>query len=186
MGAALTWVAVEGLSLDAVLDRLGLEATGTACGFPARGIGAHPLPDGAWLIAAGGCDHRIMQAARMAALSAGARALCCTVEEHVNYAASALWEAGRQVWRVEHVGDEDPEHIRCEGDPPPRFHAWLAAAAEAAAADPDVDHVVEIPVRLAREYAGYSHDGTDPDFDAVPFQALRDVRAAPWWRRLWR
>jgi hypothetical protein len=186
MGAALTWVAVEAVDLDTILVRLGLEPTGGTCGFPVRGVAAHPLPDGAWLIAARGCDHRIMQAANMAALSASGRALACTVEEHVNYSACALWERGRQIWRVEHMGDEDPEHIAYEGDPPARFHVLLADAAEAIGADPEADHHFEIPLLLARECVDYSHDNIDPGFDAVPFQELRDIRNVSWWRRFWR
>jgi hypothetical protein len=186
MGAALSWVAVEGADLATILARLGLEPTGAACGFPLRGIAAHPLPDGAWLIAAGGCDHRIIQAASMATLSAGGRAVSCTVEEHVNYAACALWEGGRLAWRVEHMGDEDPEHIAYEGDPPARFHVLLADAGEATGVDPEVDHHVEIPLLLARDCVDYLHDNIDPEFDAVPFQELREIRSVSWWRRLWR
>jgi hypothetical protein len=187
MGIALAWVAVQGNALDAILGRLELDATPATCTYPFEGVAAHPLPADAWLIAARGCDHRITGAASMAALSVGGRALCCNIEEHVNYASCALWEEGRQVWRVEHAGDEAADHIAVEGDPPARFYALQADVERGDGTGAEVDDHMEIPLILAQEFCGYRHDGIDPGFDAVPFQVLADRRRAlPWWRTFWR
>lgn len=187
MGAALSWVVVEGLDFDAILARLDLETTGAPCEYPIRGIAAQPFPDGRWLIEARGCDHVIVGEASMAALSSGGRALSCTVEEHVNYVACALWEGGTRVWRVEHAGDEAPDHIACEGAVPASFGDVLAAAEEASAADPDVDYFMDIPLNLAREFAGYCHEDVAAAPDETPFLALRRrAPHRPWWRKLFR
>lgn len=190
MGISLAWVAVKGLEPAAVLSRLGLAATGRDCDDHFDDIAAHPLPDDALLVAARGCDHRVLRSHHVARLSIGCRVLSCAVEEHAGFASCALWEDGRRVWQVEYVGCEDPEEFYFEGELPQRFHVLHANAAPTDSDDLDGYFLMDIPLMLAREWSGYRHDDADPAFDAIPFQELQALSAGTgtdggWWKRLW-
>lgn len=176
MGTSLAWVAVEALPVDEVLSRLSLARSGRTCSYPFEGVAAHALPGNWWLVAAGGCDHRIAAPADMATLSKGCRAIACAVEEHVNFASAELWEDGRRVWHVRHEGIEDPEDIAFEGQVPARFQALLATVEPEDGVNPDGHFHMDIPLILAKEVAGFRHDEVAPEFDAVPFEELSDLR----------
>jgi len=186
MGVSLTWVAVKGLPLDEVLSRLELAATGATCDYPIDDLACHALPDGAWLIVANGCGHRIGDDDSMARLSPGADALCCNVEEHVAFASCADWRDGRCGWLVSYAGAEGEDDLQWEGEPPARFHALFAGVSLEDNGDPDIYYHMDIPLILAHEIGGYRHDALDPVLDAEPFEVLRDLRPkTPWWRKLW-
>jgi len=179
MGIALTWVAAPHLTREACLARLELAPTGAAGEYLQLPLAVHVLPAGGQLVTALACGHRIMSDASMAALSAQGEALCCSVEEHVNYACCALWQDGRRIWQVEYSAEESEDDIVCEGDVPARVAALRA--------ETEPGFAMEIPLELAREHAGFRHDVLDPAFEAVPFDALRDLHVRPrWWHRLLR
>jgi len=188
MGISLAWVAIRGLDVDTVLARLDLAPTGRACDILETDIAAHPLAGGAHMVGALDCAHRIIEADSMARLSAGCEALACSVEEHVSWAMSELWRDGRRIWQVHYAGGEIPEEFGHEGELPPRFQELLANVTPEDSEDLDGYFLMDIPLILAKEFSGFHYAETDPAFDAVPFQELKDLRARPktgWWKRLW-
>ncbi|MBQ5947222.1 hypothetical protein [Massilia sp. ST3] len=187
MGIALSWVSVKGLAPEEILSRLELAQTDEERSYPFEGIVAHPLPQQAFLVAARGSEHRILAADSMARLSIGCQALSCDVEEHVGYAACALWRDGRQLWAVTYDSDDDPESVFYKGEVPGRLHELLATV-EAMDSEHFEGHFhMDIPLILAKEYGGFRHDDDDAMFDAIPFAALKDLRGkTSWWKALWR
>lgn len=187
MGVSLSWVGVKGLGLDDILSRLELAQTNEERSYPFEGVVAHALPDHAFLIAARGCGHRIVGADSMARLSVGCQALSCDIEEHVGYVACALWQDGRQTWQVRYESDEDPENVFYKGNVPQRLHELLAQAEPQDSENFEGHFHMDIPLILAKEFAGYRHDEDELLFDAVPFAALKDLRGkTSWWKSLWR
>jgi hypothetical protein len=187
MGISLASVAVKGLAPDTVLSRLGLAPTGRNCDFFETAVAAHPLPGDGMLVTALNCDHRIIRADSMARLSAGCQALGCAVEEHVGFAICELWQDGRRLWQVQYVGCEEPVEFTHEGELPARFHELLANVTPEDSDDLDGYFLMDIPLMLAKEFSGFHYAETDPAFDAIPFQELKDLQARrkiSWWKRL--
>lgn len=185
MGISLAWVAVESLSVDEALRRLSLARTGKDCGYPFNGVSSHALP-GAWfLVAARGCDHRIVRPESMAALSAGCRAVACAIEEHVNFASTELWQDGQRVWHVQHEGDRDVENISKAGVPPPRYFELLATVEPGDSENLEGHFHMDIPLLLAKDLTGFRHDEDNPDIDSTPFEQLIDLAPRRRWWRLW-
>jgi hypothetical protein len=186
MGISLSWIAVEGLPREAILSRLELEHTDKDCTYPFDGVASHPLPNSWFLVAASRCDHRIVSAESMAKLSLGCRAVACAIEEHVNFASSELWQDGKQMWNVQHQGDESPEDISFEGDLPERFHILLSSVESEDSESLDGHFHMDIPLILAKELTGFLHDEANPEFDDIPFEELKDLRTRSAWWKLWR
>ncbi len=183
MGISLAWVAVEGLPLDQALQRLLLSRTGEACEFQHVDVSFHPLPQN-WLLVTGmGCDHRVIRPESMSAVSAGCRAVACSVEEHVNFASTELWENGQRTWHVQHEGERDAENISHAGSPPQRLFDLLATVESGDSENLDGHFHMDIPLLLAKELAGFRHDEYNPDIDSTPFEKLANLaQKRPWWR----
>jgi hypothetical protein len=183
MGIALSWVAVSALSVEETLLRLSLTNTGTDCRYPFKGIASHTLQNDWFLIAAQGCEHRIVKAASMSALSQGCIAVACVIEEHVNYAATEFWKDGERMWRIQHQGDEDSENIAFQGQVPQRFHELLATVEQEDSENPDSHFHMDIPLVLAKELCGFRHDESNASFDSTPFKELAELKAkGSWWK----
>ncbi|MDB5824136.1 MAG: hypothetical protein JWR21_2840 [Herminiimonas sp.] len=186
MGISLSWVAVEGLLREDIFSRLELEHTGKDYTYPFDGIAGHPLPNGWFLVAASRCDHRVISAESMARLSLGCKVVSCAIEEHVDFASTEFWQDSKQIWSVQHQGDESPDDISFEGDLPEHFHILLSSVESEYSESLDGHFHVDIPLILAQELAGYRHDEADPQFDDIPFEELKDLRIHnPRWK-LWR
>jgi len=186
MGISLSWVAVEALPANEMLSRLSLARAQKTCNYPFKGVASHALPNKWFLVVAEGCDHRVANAASMSALSKGCRAICCAVEEHVNYAATELWQDGQRIWHVQHQGDEDSENISAQGQVPQRFKELLATVETADSENLQGDFHMDIPLMLAKEIAGFRHDECDPEFDSIPFDELVDLKAKSRWWTPWK
>lgn len=186
MGVSLAWIAVRGPEPAQTLDRLGLAPTGVESAYPPSQAAVHILPDGWLLVIAPGCDHRILHGEALAALSAKAEVVACSVEEHVDFTQSELWRDGRRVWHLRHQGEEGDDHLVAEGDLPPSYPRLLAGVATDYSEDPEVYFHGCIPLLLAKERCGFRHDDAEPSFDDGSLKALQDLRrvARPWWRRL--
>lgn len=85
MGISFAWTAVEALPPAEALSRLSLGVTEETCDFPFDGVAGHVLPKQWFLVAAGQCNHRIIEPQSMFDLSKGCDAVACAIEEHVNY-----------------------------------------------------------------------------------------------------
>lgn len=186
MGVSLAWVAVEGLPTSEVLARLALTRNGKTRPYPNEGIAGHDLPRGWYLVGAARCDHRIIHAASMLAVSRGCRAVACSVEEHVNFASCELWVDGEQVWSVQHEGERDVENLSYEGDVPERFLELLSTVEPGTNENLDGHFHMDIPLMLAKEIAGYCHTECNPEIDGTPFEELDDSMQRRQWWKLWR
>ena len=186
MGISLSWIAVEELPADEALSRLSLSRTARNCEYPFKGVASRVLTHNWFLVAAGRCDHRIANAASMAVLSKGCRAIACAIEEHVNFASTELWQDGRRVWHIQHQGDEDCENISAEGQVPLRFQELLATVETSDSESLDGHFHMDIPLILAKELTGFRHDESNPEFDRTPFEELTDLQPKGSWRKLWK
>lgn len=185
MGVSLSWVAVQGLSAEYALSRLGLKHTGNTCSYPFKGIASHGLLADWFLVMAGRCDHRIGLPPSLSTLSAGCRLVACALEEHVNYASTALWQDGQLIWRVEHQGDLDPENMSCQGRVPQRFHDLLATVEPEDSENLEGHFHMDVPLILAKELTGFRHDESNPVLDNTPFDELLDLQPKTRWWKLW-
>lgn len=186
MGISLAWVAVETPHVDDALARLGLARTGQRAEQLFHGISGHSLPHGWYLVAATPCDHRIATAASLAAVSAGCRVVACAVEEHVNFASTALWHGGVQVWQVEHEGAEDPENISHSGTPPAHFRELLASVEPGTSERLDGHFHMDIPLLLAKDLTGFLYNEQNPLIDSTPFEQLTDLAVQRRWWMPWK
>lgn len=188
MGIALSWIAVRGIDYDAVLARLSLTVTAEKANFWQAPVSGRRGAGGWTLIAACGCDHRIIAPAGLAALSAGCEVLACSIEEHVNFSYAALWSQGARVWEVFHQGDQDCINLSTDGELPAQFSDAVAANVASRSMDQideDIDSVFDIPLDLAERITGFRHDAASDRQDDL-FQVLSEpARPAPWWK-FWR
>jgi hypothetical protein len=76
-----------------------------------------------------------------------------------------LWSDGRRKWRLSHEGEDGPEGLDVEGEPPASFAAIREAMEQAQVAaggdEADVDYIFEIPLKVAQAIVGYKHDEDD-------------------------
>ena len=185
MGASLSWVAVEALTSEEVLNRLSLTRTSTQPVYPFKGIACHTLEGGWFLVVAGRCDHKMIKPANMSLLSKGCRAVACSIEEHVNFARAELWKDGVCIWHVQHQGDEDSENMSSDGQVPQRFHDLLATAEPEDSESLDGHFHMDIPLLLAKELCGFRHDEANTEFDSTPYVGLTERKPKRSWWRLW-
>lgn len=186
MGISLSWVAVEALPPDEALLRLSLARTVKKSVYPFKGVAGHVLRNGWFLVAAGRCDHRIISATSMSALSRGCRALACSIEEHVNFASTELWQDGVRVWQVRHQGDEDSENMSSEGQVPQRFQELVATVELEDSENLNGHFHMDIPLILAKEIAGFRHDEANEEFNQTPFEELTEIKTRSAWWKLWK
>ena len=185
MGISFAWTAIEALPPAEVLSRLSLGVTEKKCGFPFDAVASHVLPKQWFLVAAGQCNHRIIEPESMRAVSKGCHAIACSIEEHVGFSLAELWHDGVRVWQVEYSADRTPDSLHGSGTLPDLFHTLHAAAVPDDSDKLEGIFLMDIPLMMAKDVAGYRHDEDDPDFDATPFQLLIDLRPKkPWWK-LW-
>lgn len=98
----------------------------------------------------------------MQQLSAGIEIVLCRIEEHVMASSAESWSNGVQVWALSHHGENGPHDLDCSGTPPDSFPAikaeMEAAQQEEAEGDMMVDHLFEIPLKVAHSLVGFKHD----------------------------
>lgn len=188
MGLSLAWVAVEALSADDALSRLLLTETNKACSFPFIGIASLSLPNDWFMIAASRCDHRIISESSLTVLSKNCRAVSCSVEEHVNFSSTELWENGERIWHVEHAGEVDEHNISFQGKIPQRFHELLATVEPDDSDNLNGHYHMDIPLIIASEISGFRHDAGDVNFDFLEIAECYVARNAEiktkksWWK----
>lgn len=183
MGYSLSWLAAEGLPLEALLGSLGLELTGESPHYVDRPLTGCSLPGGWSIIVADRCDHRIIGVAELASLSQVCDVVACSVEEHVMFSCAELWAQGQRVWRVAHDAQQSFDHLSAEGALPSDFEPVRRRHAEQQQAEggqgAGVDRYFEIPRVLAQTRVGCKHDeGASPEPEHG-FVVLRDGKDAP-------
>lgn len=164
MGLSLAWIAVKGVTPEAVMESLGLEPGDGGRRKQAQ-VGA--LPGGWTLYVDPDFERGFRQPLdRLAAL--GAATVAARQEDHVMYAEARGYEASREVWRVVRDSEQEPYmHVAVTGEPPPQFASIRAKAfAEQEAEggeEAGVDMIYEIPLDLARSLCGFKADEEWPD-----------------------
>ena len=190
MGQALTWIAVRGKDAIQVLADLDASPTGEHGALGEHRFAACPLRGGWYAVAATEAGHRWGGPDWLAALSAGAELVACQVQEQVMFASAEGWRAGERRWRVVRDAQQGLGHLQAEGELPPAY-AGIAAEHRAlmmAAPGSQVDHLFEVPLKLAQRLTGFKHDEGGPGGDSVWSELsdgpVRTVKAdKPWWKR---
>lgn len=176
MGVGISWIAFQGRAKEQILAEANLRDSGEATDWyqaPALGV---ELPDGWYLVCLKGVEHPLASQESLENLSASCRIVSGMVEEHVMYSAASEYRRGRLVWRVSHQGDKDVFDLSAEGELPKEFEdvkreIWAQQEAENAG-PAEVDHIFEIPLRVARGICGFKHDDADEDDDGLEFTRL--------------
>ncbi|MFN7141601.1 MAG: hypothetical protein ACK4UN_19945 [Limisphaerales bacterium] len=161
MGASLSWFAVRGKSPEAVLQEFGLRNVGKE--YHDTPFSGGVLPSGWFLIIRGRHEFTNDEVRR---LSRGCEVVACFVEEHVMVSRAAAWKGGEQIWAVTHDAQESDDHLDVEGEPPPGFISIRDRLTMQQGENDGVDFIFNIPVGLAKQITGYSHeDLPEVDFD---------------------
>jgi hypothetical protein len=153
MGASLSWFAIRGKTPEAVLQSFGLKTVGKEY-HKTRFCGG-VLPSG-WFLVIHGRHEFANDEAR--SLSSGCEVIACFVEEHVMVSRAAGWKNGEQIWSVTHDAEEGDGHLGVEGEPPAGFVAIRDRLTKQQEEDGGADFIFNIPVDLAKEITGYSHE----------------------------
>src|SRR4051812_38540656 len=155
MGASLSWFAVRGKTPETVLKEFGLKNIGKE---PSKTVFCGGALPGGWFLVIQGRHEFTNEEVRQ--LSRGCEVTACFVEEHVMVSRAAGWKNGEQLWCVTHDAQEGDGHLDVEGEPPAGFTAIRARLIKQQETDGGADFIFNIPVDLAREITGYSHDET--------------------------
>lgn len=176
MGFSMVWMAIKGSDADAACAALGLERKGGSLPYPDGELSGASLPGGWYLVVGDGPGYEFVAHSAHAALSEAQDVILCEVEEHVMYSSAALWRNGACLWKIVHESDQGIYHLAVEGEPPAEFEAVKAACQaeqdDEGGEDAGVDFIFEVPLRLARDIAGYKHDegpaeGPEPRFEML-------------------
>lgn len=163
MGASLSWYAVRGKTPEAVLQDFGLKNVGKE--HPESPLCGGLMPNGWYLVIQ---ERHEFTSDEVRRLSISCEVVACFVEEHVMVSRAAQWKNGAQIWSVTHDAQKSGEHLDVQGDPPLNFAAIRGRLTKQQQEesgrrdDPhgSVDFIFNIPVALAREITGYSHEDT--------------------------
>ncbi|MGZ7061354.1 MAG: hypothetical protein ACXVKD_00750 [Candidatus Angelobacter sp.] len=76
------------------------------------------------------------------------------VEEHVMFSTVAAWESGKEVWSIVHDAQKNILDLEVKGTPPENFTSirdrLLAQQNAEGVEEPEVDHVFDVPVEVAK------------------------------------
>lgn len=189
MGYAISWLAVQGVDPDELLDRLGVRRTGEDDEYFEGPMSGGVLKQGGYLVVANGFDHPIVREDVLAELSQSFELLACGVEEHVMYSSAAGWRNGKATWSLVHDASRGIFDLQVSGEPPAGFaghrERCLADQDAAGGENADVDYFFEIPLLVAKDLTGFKHD-EDNDGLVQPLEALEPARKPSRSRwRLW-
>ena len=194
MGVSLSWVAIEGKCGEEVHRQLGLADTGERGDYLAYPIAGLGLRNGWYLVMTDECDHKMLSDRVTESLSSGASVIGGSVAECVLYSSAMLWRQGRRIWSVQHRGGvHGVMDLVVEGQPPDGFHQlrdeYCARQVSAGGAHAGADLIFEIPLVLAKSFAGFHHDEplTGVEADAwhvltIKQNGLLAEATKPWWR----
>jgi hypothetical protein len=102
--------------------------------------------------------------------------LSCQVEKHVMFSAARCYSNGREAWSVWYNSQRGRYDLSTRGTPPAEFAPIRirlnANQDDSGGATSNVDHIFDIPVELAFELTGYSHDRVKFDWGRPIFTVL--------------
>ena len=177
MGFSISWYAVREGGAQALLDRLGLSPTGETEEVPESLISTARLDTGWRIIWYNEYECPFLRPQDLAVVSNDHEVLVCLVEEHVMASSAEVWEGGTRKWRIAHAGEDGPHGLAAEGDLPECFapiRADMESAQRAAGGDAaGVDHIFDIPLKVAQTLVGFKHDEVSPSMaEEEPFVVL--------------
>jgi hypothetical protein len=162
MGFAISWCAVREDRAQQFLNRLELSPVGQTEEVPESLISMARLDTGWRVIWYNKADCPFFRPEALGDLSRDQEVLVCFVEEHVMASSAEMWSGGRRKWKLSHEGEHGPKGLTVEGELPACFQAireemealQLAEGGDAA----EVDHIFEIPLKVAETLVGFKHD----------------------------
>ncbi len=193
MGQSVSWVAVKGMTPQAVQNALTLRGTGTReQAVPESDITGTVLPGGWYLVVSQRDGLRLTEDATLNRLSGKAEVVMCFVEEHVMYSFAACWRDGQRIWSVQHDSEDGIESLMVKGQLPDSFtqisDKLFAEQAAAGGKKAKVDCIFAIPVEFAQSLTGYRYDEDLNEMCKDGFEVLVGTGPAtderPWWKRL--
>ena len=193
MGQSVSWVAVKGMTPQAVQNALTLRGTGAREeGVPESDITGTVLPGDWYLVVSQRDGLRLTEDVTLNRLSGMAEVVMCFVEEHVMYSFAACWRNGQRIWSVHHDSEDGIESLVVKGQLPDSFaqirDKLFAEQAAAGGKKAKVDCIFAIPVELAQSLTDYRYDEDPIELCKDGFEVLvstgptKDERS--WWRRL--
>jgi len=163
MGFRASWIAVEGMSEDALLRQLRRKRTGES-EAEHYDPGMVVLRRQPWTILFGdGSDHFMeIGADDAAACSAEHRVLFLSLNDTAMQSELRCFEHGVEVWSVvKNAGEPRPPAVT--GSAPASLAAILARLKGEQAGQGDVDYWYEAPAELAKVLTGFRHDSPESD-----------------------
>ena len=159
-----------------LLERLALSPTGETEEFPESLISAAKLDTGWRVIWFNKYGCPFLRPEDLGELSKEQDILLCLVEEHVMASSSEFWSAGNRMWWISHEGENGPKGLATDGDLPACFPSIRRELEEAQRVDggddADVDHIFEIPLKVAQSLVGFKHDEDCPHLGEEEFVVL--------------
>jgi hypothetical protein len=181
MGFSISWYAVREDKAQQLLDRLVLSPTGETEEIPESLISTARLDTGWRVVWYNEYECPFLRPEDLRVLSRDHDILMCLVEEHVMASSAELWSAGTRKWAIGHLGEDGPRGLSAEGDLPECFASIrreLEDAQRAAGGDAaGVDHIFDIPLKVAQALVGFKHDEVCPGLSEEQFVVLS--RSAP-------
>lgn len=198
MGFAISWLAVKGKTPEALTGELGLTPTGEMTEYGESLFTGRMLPNGWFLLVIDECEHEFVKSNSLGSLSKECEVIASSIEEHVMFCSSELWQDGTQVWRIEHDAQKSIDHVAASGNLPSDYTSIARQHSEeqrrAGGNEADVDYFFEMPLHIAKNIVGFKHDEVeleDESFEVFAFTAIpsrRELtekhRKKPWWK-LW-
>ena len=176
MGFSISWIGVQWLDRETILERLELVDTGEADEQNRARLSWAQLPDGWTIIFSNRTDYAD---AKLAALSMGGVAVGCEVNERVMYCIARCYREGVELWSISHDAENGIYDLTAEGDLPAAFPAikarLVADQDREGGEEADVDMIFEIATETAKAVCGYKHDETTE----AAFTALRSLHPEP-------
>jgi hypothetical protein len=184
MGFRISWLAVQGMSKDDLLDHFGLYDTGTHDEANEADLSAAELPTG-WTVLWSN-DPTFAKIAICAPLSRRVPVISCWVNETSMFSSVNWFAGGDLAWFVGHDGSSGPiDNLTNEGAPEeyqPLIDMHLAQQIASDAQEPGlVDYVFDIPIEIARSITGFRYDQCEFDWGEPHFT----VAAAGRRKRSW-
>jgi hypothetical protein len=176
MGLMCSWIAVKGVSKDALLQAVGMVETDKdwqvepAC--REVNFSYKERADGWTVIVAEDFDWASRE--RIIELSRLGPTVGCQFEDKVEMTSIATGaQDGAELWRVFHVCEEKrSDRLDVSGDPPPQFAESRDRLFREQEEDEGVDFIHDIPLEVAKAACGYRLDD-----ELEPFRALKPVGA---------
>ena len=183
MGFTLTWIAVRGKPDSEIRSALGLTGTGQFQELPDAPISAALSPSG-WYVVVRDRELGFFDDEVLSKISLSCELVMCTLSETVMYSGASEWKDGRKIWSVTHDSSQGREDLQHDGELPSEFAAIRERLMESQKGERSskpgmgIDYIFDIPIELARQLTGYTHDqdipGLDEDNDE-PYEVLEAV-----------